>query len=230
KRKNDRESHKSLDWCLLDGFIDISEAKPDFTDEDIVDEVCTFMLVGQDSVCATIVFTLYHLAKHQNMQKKVIQELREVTLNSDITLDKLDEMKYLERCIYESMRICPSIPLIARKLYEDVKLGEHVLPEGCNILMSPFATHRSSQHFPEPETFDPDRFCSKVESCAYIPFSAGPRDCVGKKFAMLEMKTILSRFLLNYKISLVPGKEELQLDYRVTLRAKGGVTLQLENR
>ncbi|KAF2893603.1 hypothetical protein ILUMI_12566 [Ignelater luminosus] len=230
RRKKEREKHKTMDWCLLDGFIEISETKPDFTDEDIVDEVCTFMLAGQDSVGAATAFTLYYLAKFQDVQNKVNEEIKEVISNSNITIEKLDKMKYLERCICESLRICPSVPLVTRKLCEDVKVGEHVLPAGCNILISPFSTHRSPQYFPEPETFDPDRFCTQVHNCAYIPFSAGPRDCLGKRFAMLEMKTVISNLLQSYKVSLAPGNEQLQLQYRLTLRAKGGITLMLEKR
>ncbi|KAF2899982.1 hypothetical protein ILUMI_06204 [Ignelater luminosus] len=230
KRRSDKEAHKDLDWCLLDGLIEISETKHDFNDKDIVDEVCTFMLAGQDSVGSAIAFTLYQLAKHEHIQNKVIEEITKTISSSSITLDQLNEMNYLEKCIYESMRICPSVPLIARKLCEDVNLGEYVLPKGCNLFISPLATHRSPQHFPEPEIFDPERFSSKIDSCAYIPFSAGPRDCLGKRFAMLEMKTIISRFLQNYKISLIPGKEKLEPHYRVTLRAKGGIPLKLEIR
>lgn len=61
-------------------------------------------------------------------------------------------------------------------------LGEHILPQGCHIFISPFATHRLPQYFPEPETFDPERFSTKSDNCAYIPFGAGPRICLGKTF------------------------------------------------
>lgn len=76
---------------------------------------------------SAIAFTLYYLAKHQEVQNKVVKEIREKLPDFEITLDKLNEMKYLKQCILETMRLCPSIPVIARSLNEDVKLGKFSL-------------------------------------------------------------------------------------------------------
>lgn len=106
-------------------------------------------------------------------------------------------MRYLEQCIKETMRLYPSVPFIARTLGEDVKVGKYILPEGCDVLIAPYATHRLSNHFPNPEMFIPDRFeLDQVEQrhpYAYLPFSAGMRNCIGT--LMSNLNHILSNFI-----------------------------------
>ncbi|KAF5282478.1 hypothetical protein FQR65_LT14287 [Abscondita terminalis] len=229
-----RKSNDKSDWCLLDSFINISENNPNFTDAHIVNEICTFMLAGQDSVGAAVSFTLYNLAKHQDVQDKVVQELNEVfKTHSEIDMESLHEMKYLEQCIKESLRLYPSVPMISKKLTEDVQLDNVTLPAGINIFLLPFLTHRLESYYPNPEKFDPDRFAPKnlenQNPYAFIPFSAGPRNCIGYKFAYLEMKTIIATVLRRYRFT-VPSTYNLQLMYRVTLRCRGGITLQVSPR
>ncbi|KAK4874888.1 hypothetical protein RN001_014248 [Aquatica leii] len=229
-----RQGKGNSDWCLLDSFIEISESNPNFTDEQMINEICTFMLAGQDSVGAAVSFTLYNLAKHPDIQDKVFEEITNVFKeHPEITMESLNEMKYLEQCIKESLRLYPSVPLISKRLSEDVRLDNHTLPAGLNILIPIFVTHRLENYYPDPERFDPDRFLpenqEKQNPYAFIPFSAGSRNCIGYKFAYLEMKTIISTLLRQYKIS-APTTYNLELMYRVTLRSKGGITLQIQPR
>ena len=202
--------------------------------EPLLNEICTFMLAGQDSVGAAVSFTLYNLAKHPDVQQNVVEELERVfNEHSDINMDCLNDMVYLEQCIKESLRLFPSVPLFAKKLVEDVQLDNHILPAGLNIFIAPIATHRLEEYYPNPEKFDPDRFSienqGELNPYAFIPFSAGPRNCIGYKFAYLEMKTIIASILRHYVIS-VPPSYKLELMYRVTLRAKGGIRLHLKPR
>jgi len=228
---DERKEKEINQWCFLDALQEISRNHPDFTYDDVVNESRTFMLAGQDSASVAICYTLHHLAKHEDIQEKVVQELNTVFKQScDINMETLSEMKYLEQCIKETLRLCPSIPIIMKKLTEDVKLDKHVLPAGLNILIMPGVTHMLEHYYPNPEKFDPDRFSTenqeKLDPFAYMPFSGGPRNCIASKFALLEMKIVISTMLWHYKISLVPGYD-LQLSYRVTLRAKGGVPLRI---
>lgn len=122
---------------------------------------------------------------HLKFQEKIIEELEFIfgTSQRPVTPVDLREMKYLEQCVKETMRLYPSVPVFARTLGEDVKLKTHTLPKGCDVVIIPFATHRLSEIFPNPEVFNPDRFDpDEVEQrhpYAYIPFSAGPRNCIG---------------------------------------------------
>lgn len=168
--------------CLIDYMLDVSQKNPNFTEENIVDEACTFMLAGQDSVGAAVAFCLFLLAQNPDSQQNCYAEIEDI-LDADyqrpFTMHDIRRMRYLEQCIKETMRLYPSVPMIARKLGESITVGRHKLPAGSNVLIFPYATHRIEEIYPDPERFDPNRFASdEVESrhpYAWIPFSAGPR-------------------------------------------------------
>lgn len=168
--------------CLLDFMLEISKNNPHFTDNDIVNEACTFMLAGQDSVGAATAFCLFLLAQHPDYQQKCLDELYEIFEDDDRapTMKDIRDMRYLEQCIKETLRLYPSVPLVARKVAEDIHCGKHTIPCGSNVLIFPYATHRLTSIYPNPECFDPERFspeqCEKRHPYAFIPFSAGPRN------------------------------------------------------
>ncbi|XP_030387659.1 probable cytochrome P450 4aa1 [Scaptodrosophila lebanonensis] len=223
--------------CLLDYMIEISDnPDTDFTEEDIVNEACTFMLAGQDSVGAAVAFTIFLLAQNSECQEKCHEEIVRIFeySNRAPTMSDLREMRYMEMCIKEALRLYPSVPLIARKLGEEVRLGAHTLPAGSNIFICPYATHRLAHIFPEPEKFKPERFSPENSEnrhpYAFLPFSAGPRYCIGNRFAIMEIKTIVSRLLRSYQLQPVPGKTTFEAIYRITLRASGGLWVRLKPR
>ncbi|XP_031629862.1 probable cytochrome P450 4aa1 [Contarinia nasturtii] len=222
--------------CLLDFMLEISKNNPQFTDDDIVNEACTFMLAGQDSVGAATAFCLFLLATHPECQQKCMDELNEI-FNDDNrvpTMKDIREMRYLEQCIKETLRLYPSVPLIARKVTEDFRCGKYTIPSGSNILIFPYATHRLSSIYPNPEHFDPERFspkqCENRHPYAFIPFSAGPRNCIGYKFAFIEIKTVISTILREFELLPVEGKTKINPIFRITIRASGGLHVQLKSR
>nr|XP_014087247.1 probable cytochrome P450 4aa1 [Bactrocera oleae] len=222
--------------CLLDYMIEISNNNADFTEDDIVDEACTFMLAGQDSVGAAVAFTLFLLAQNPECQEKCVEEINDIFMDDQRapTMNDLRDMRYVEMCIKEALRLCPSVPLMARKLGEEVHLGKYTLPAGSNIFICPYATHRLPHIYPDPEKFDPERFSPQNMETrhpyAYIPFSAGPRYCIGNRFAIMEMKTVVSRLLRSYQLLPVPGKTSFNATFRITLRASGGLWVHLKPR
>lgn len=223
--------------CLVDFMLGISEKHSEFTDDDIVQEANTFMLAGQDSVGASVAFTLALLARHKDIQAKCCQELNGIFRRNENrlpTMDDLGQMKYLEQCIKESLRLYPSVPLLARKIGEEVKVGDLVLPSGSLVLFSVYATHHLAHVYPDPERFDPERFspenCRNRNPYAFLGFSAGPRICLGYRYALIEMKTILSRILRSFVLETVPGREQIKPGFRITLRAQGGLWMRFIRR
>lgn len=222
--------------CLLDFMLDIAKNNPQFTDHDIINEACTFMLAGQDSVGAATAFCIFLLAQNPDCQQKCMDELNEIFEVDDRTptMKDIREMRYLEQCIKETLRLYPSVPLIARRITEDVRSGKYTIPSGSNILIVPYATHRLTAYYPNPECFDPDRFspeqCEKRHPYAFIPFSAGPRNCIGYKFAFIEMKTVISTLLREFELLPVDGKTKITPIFRITIRAAGGLHIQLKPR
>ncbi|XP_033330400.1 putative cytochrome P450 4aa1 isoform X3 [Megalopta genalis] len=229
----DDESKMARRISLLEYMVEMNERNPCFNDEDIVEECCTFMLAGQDSVGTATAMTMFLLANHPEWQEKCIQEMDEVFGRDSRmpTMKDLKEMKCLEMCIKESLRLYPSVPIIARTLGEDVKIGKYVIPAGCSVIMSPYSTHRLPHHFSDPEQFKPERFSldssEKRHPYAYLPFSAGPRNCIGYKFAMLEMKSMISAVLRKCRLQSIPGKEEVKPKFRMTIRAQGGLWVKI---
>lgn len=232
KFNNNNETNTTAN-CLLDFMIDIADKNPDFTENDIVNEACTFMLAGQDSVGASVAFTTFLLAQNVECQQKCHDELERIfgSDNRAPTMQDLRDMRYLEMCIKESLRLYPSVPIIARRLGEEVHLSKYTLPAGSNVFIVPYATHRLPHIYPDPEKFDPERFSPEIAEkrhpYAYLPFSAGPRYCMGNRFSIMEMKTVISRLLRSYNIESVPDKTTFEPIYRITLRASGGLWVRL---
>lgn len=175
-------------------MLEMSEKNPSFTEEDIVDEACTFMLAGQDSVGAAIAFCLFLLAQNTEAQLNCYNEIEDI-LGTDqhrqFTMHDIRRMRYLDQCIKETLRLYPSVPMFARTLGESITVGSHKLPAGCNVLIFPYATHRIEKFYPDPEKFDPNRFATNESESrhpyAFLPFSAGPRYNFRTKMVFLAL-------------------------------------------
>ncbi|XP_058789492.1 probable cytochrome P450 4aa1 isoform X2 [Phymastichus coffea] len=236
KRKAGQSSNGRT--SLLEYMMEMSDKNPsNFDDEDIIDECSTFMLAGQDSVGTATAVTLFLLANHADWRDKCVRELDEIFREDPLrspNMRDLKAMRWLECCIKEALRLYPSVPIFARTLGEDVKIGKHVIPAGCGVMILPYATHRLAHHFPDPHSFRPERFSpgnsEKRHPYAYLPFSAGPRNCIGYKFAILEMKAMISAILRRFHLDGVEGKTEVRPKFRLTVRASGGLWLKITQR
>lgn len=141
---------------------------------------------GHDTTAAGSSFVLCLLGIHQDIQARVCQELKTIfgDSNRECTFADTLEMKYLERVILESLRMYPPVPVIARKLNEDVQLKSenHIVPAGCTVVIATLKVHRREDIYPNPQKFDPDNFLPERTQnrhyYSFIPFSAGPRSCV----------------------------------------------------
>ncbi|XP_073991011.1 cytochrome P450 4C1-like isoform X1 [Rhodnius prolixus] len=208
-----------------------------FSDKDIREEVDTFMFEGHDTTSTCIQFALYLLGRNPHVQEKAYEELHEIFGDSDRAATNKDvhEMHYLEMIIKETLRLYPSVPYISRLLTQDLQLKDDtVIPKGANVCIIPFILHRDSKYFPNPEVFDPERFtvdnCKKRHPYAYIPFSAGPRNCIGQKFAMMELKVVLSTILRFAKIESVNEIDDTKLIPSALLRSKDPIQIKLISR
>ncbi|XP_073832999.1 cytochrome P450 4g1-like isoform X2 [Musca autumnalis] len=180
--------------ALLDAMMEMSsDPKMEWTEKDVIDEVNTIMFEGHDTTSAASSFVLCILGIYQEMQDKVLAEQKAIFGDNflrDCTFADTMEMKYLERVIMETLRLYPPVPLIARRAEHDIKLpsGPYSIPKGTTIVIMQYAVHRDPKSYPNPDKFDPDNFLpermAKRHYYSFIPFSAGPRSCVGRKYAM----------------------------------------------
>ncbi|XP_075974074.1 cytochrome P450 4C1-like [Anticarsia gemmatalis] len=209
--------------AMLDLLLD-EENKGKIDEPGIREEVDTFMFEGHDTTATAICFMIMRIANEPKVQDLIYEELQSIFGDTfrTTTLEDLTQMKYLECCIKESLRIYPSVPFMARYITEECNIGGYTIPKNtfCNINV--FAIHRNPKIFPDPEKFVPERFqpenIVKIHPYAYIPFSAGPRNCIGQKFAMMELKTVMSSLLWRYRLEPITKPEDLVFKSDLVLR------------
>ncbi|XP_072390708.1 cytochrome P450 4c3-like isoform X1 [Diabrotica undecimpunctata] len=202
--------------------------------KDIREEVDTFMFEGHDTVSSAISFTLYALANNYQVQEKAINEQKNMfsdLKNAKPTMANLNDMKYLELVIKETLRLFPPVPMFGRIVDEEFEWSNIVFPKGQEITMFPFICHRNPAYFREPLKFIPERFetMSGKHPYTYIPFSAGARNCIGQKFAMLELKSVVSKILRHYEL-LPAANFTMKLAPELILISKSGVYLSIKER
>ncbi|XP_068630264.1 cytochrome P450 4c3-like [Battus philenor] len=198
---------------FLDLLITLSGDERGYTNEELREEMLTLIIAGTDTSAVAIGYTLKLLAKYPNVQEKLFHELQSVFGDSDRPINKEDllNLKYLERVVKESLRLFPPAPFVIRKVLEDLYLPSgNVIPAGSGIVVSIWGVHRDPKYWgPDADCFDPDRFLPErynlQHSCSYMPFSAGPRNCLGSQYALMSVKSALSAILRRYKIV---GEEE----------------------
>nr|XP_058956438.1 cytochrome P450 4B1-like [Pocillopora verrucosa] len=207
------------------------------SDEAIRAEVVTFFAAGQDTVAAAISWTLYNLTLYPEWQRKCQDEVKEVYGDkNELEWDDLSQLKYVTLVIKESMRLYPPFPMFSRTLDKSYEIAGKLVPQGTWIMINAYALHHNPHVWEDPESFDPLRFTveNKEERSpyAYIPFSAGPRNCIGMNFAMAEMKVAVAMILRRFHLSineenLVTSKD---LFPELMLRTKNGIRLNLTQR
>ncbi|XP_017721995.1 PREDICTED: docosahexaenoic acid omega-hydroxylase CYP4F3-like [Rhinopithecus bieti] len=145
--------------------------------------------------------------------------------------DDLAQLPFLTMCIKESLRLHPPVPAISRCCTQDIVLPDgRVIPKGVICHISVLGTHHNPVVWPDPEVYDPFRFdpenIKERSPLAFIPFSAGPRNCIGQAFAMAEMKVVLALTLLRFRV--LPDHTEPRRKPELVLRAEGGLWLRVE--
>uniref|UniRef100_UPI003B436FEE uncharacterized LOC140265571 n=1 Tax=Amyelois transitella TaxID=680683 RepID=UPI003B436FEE len=215
----------------------IAAQKEGMIDENgIQEEVDTFMFEGHDTTASGLTFCLMLLANNRDKQDKIVQELHEIFGKSlrSATIDDLCKMKYLECCIKESLRLYPPVHFISRNLNQTVELSNYTVPPGTICHIHVYDLHRREDLYKDPLVFDPDRFlpenCVGRHPYAYIPFSAGPRNCIGQKFAMLEMKLVVSAVLREFQLFPVTTPDDIRISADLVLRNSGPVSVRFEKR
>ncbi|KAI4468357.1 cytochrome p450 family 4 [Holotrichia oblita] len=220
--------------AFLDLLIEASGDGTILTHQQIREEVDTFLFEGHDTTTASICWTIFLLGLHPEIQERVYNEVSEILGEKSLELSDLGELNYLERVIKESLRLYPSVGFITRFASQDIKIGTRTIPTGTSVGIHIFDIHRNEKYYPEPNKFDPDRFLPENTKSrhpyAYIPFSAGPRNCIGQKFALYEEKTVLSYIIKKYKIKSMQTVDTIHPINELIVRPSEGLMVTLEKR
>ncbi|XP_023222860.1 cytochrome P450 4C1-like [Centruroides sculpturatus] len=202
-----------------------------------VETIHLFDEKGYDSTAHVLSWALYFLGRFHEIQDKVYLELQEIfknDFNRDITIDDLTKMMYLECVIKESMRIYPPFPLIARKNPSEMKIGNYVLPANSTLVISIYGIHHNPSVYENPEVFDPDRFLfenyKNLHPYAFLPFSAGPRNCIASKGAMIIIKTVLANLVRNFKVYSLDPRDKIVTSFESILTPISGIRMFVEKR
>ncbi|KAM8929973.1 cytochrome P450 4B1-like [Pelodytes ibericus] len=235
--KDETEFTKLQNKKHLD-FLDIlllaqDENGQGLSDQDLRAEVDTFMFAGHDTTASGISWILYCLAQHPEHQQRCREEIREILGGRDtIEWDDLSKMPYTTMCIKESLRLYAPVPFTARQLSKPITFSDgRSLPEGCLVSVCIDSIHRNPDVWNDPEVFDPSRFSSENSaqrhSHAFLPFSAGKRNCIGQSFAMNEMKVAVALTLSAFELYPDPTMTPRKI-VTLVLKSKNGIHLQLK--
>ncbi|XP_016967655.2 probable cytochrome P450 4p2 [Drosophila biarmipes] len=203
----------------------------------ISEEVDTLIAEGYHTTCITLVFGLLSMGFHADEQELCYQEIEEHIEDdlSNLNIGQLNKLRHLHYFLMETMRLYPSIPMIGRQTLEETELDNGlVLPKRCQINIHVFDIHRNPKYWDCPDEFRPERFlpenCQLRHPYAYIPFSAGLRNCIGQKYAMQEMKTLIVVILKQFRILPVTDPRSIVFAAAATLSFKSQIKVRLVRR
>ena len=210
------------------------------SETEIRDEVRLFFAAGSETTGNAMTWLTYALAQNQDWQDKCRDEVRDVCGdNPEVSWEDIGKMKTLHMCIKESLRLYPIAPYIGREVKSSLSFSDPynesktiTLKKGTQLLLNIFALHRHPDLWEDPNKFDPERFTTENiqdrSPYAYVPFSAGPRNCIGQNFAMYEIKVSFAHILRKYRLLPVPEFPPAEMVPEVTLKPKDHVYVRIE--
>jgi len=182
------------------------------TPVELISNVWIFFVAGHETTSTALQWELYELSQHQDMQQRIYDEVKSILGDrTEITFDDLPKFEYLDCFIHETLRLRPPVGVLpTRKTTKEIKYGDQVIPKNSLIGISISNVHMNPEYWPEPEKFNPERFFPENRkgrhAFAFLPFSLGPRQCIGNNFSLIEQRLFLSSLLLKSKV--LPSKDQ----------------------
>ncbi|KAL5743293.1 hypothetical protein ACOSQ2_026409 [Xanthoceras sorbifolium] len=196
----------------------------------IMDECKTFFFAGHETTALLLTWTLMLLASNPSWQEKVRAEVKHVCGDKIPTVDHLPKLSLLNMVINESLRLYPPATVLPRMAFEDIKLGDLLIPKGLSIWIPVLAIHHSEELWgKDVNEFNPERFASRPFSPGrhFMPFAAGPRNCIGQSFAMMEAKIILAMLISKFSFNISDNYRHAPIVV-LTIKPKYGVQVYLK--
>jgi cytochrome P450 len=203
------------------------------SDHEVRDEAITLFLAGYETTANALTWTWYLLAQHPEIYTRLRAEVDQVLAGRTPTAADLPQLPYTLQVFKEAMRLYPPVHSIARQVARPFDLGAYHLSVGTIVAVSFYVLHRRPDYFPDPERFDPERFTPQAEKnlprYAYMPFSIGPRLCIGNHFAMMEGHLLLTALAQRVTFKLVPDQKIIP-EPLITLRPRDGIQMVVQRR
>ncbi|MFJ9708898.1 cytochrome P450 [Streptomyces sp. NPDC101234] len=193
---------------LLMAATDESTGQP-LTEDQICSEILTLAVAGTETTASVLSWVLYELARNPEIESRVLAELGAVLGDRPVAFEDVTRLPYLDRVIKEALRLHHTGWLVTRRTMTETRLGDWTLPPGTELAYCQHALHRDAAYFPDPLTFDPDRWLDGEQALpqgAFLPFGAGKHKCVGDRFAVTELITAIATVLRRVRLELAPGQ------------------------
>jgi cytochrome P450 len=232
---NERRRHPSESADLLSMLLAArdEETGETMTDEQLRTEVTTFLLAGQETTSLALTWTWYLLSQHPQARQRLETEIDTVLEGRPPEYADLANLPYTRMVVDEAMRLYPPAWGFSRQAMGDDRLGGYRLPKGWLAFVIPWVLHRLPAYWPNPDAFDPDRFSPERSAdrpkFVFIPFGAGPRQCIGNQFALIEAHLSVATFAQSYRLHLAPN-QRVDAWPLITLRPRYGMSMIVERR
>ncbi len=219
---------------MLSGLLGaLSESGKALTASELRDQMMTLFFTGHETTGLALSWTWYLLAQNPRVETKLVEELRSVLGGRLPSYDDLRRLPYTEMVFKESLRLYPPAYAVVRKALDDCEVGGYRIPSGATLAMFQWSVHRDSRFFDQPGEFIPERwendFQKRLPRCAYFPFGAGPRICIGDGFAKTEVPLLIASIAQRFHFDLVPTHPVL-LSPSLTLRPRKGIKMVVRRR
>jgi len=196
---------------LFSHMVFVEDDQGRMSDKQLRDEAMTLIFAGHETTAHALVWTWYLLAKNPDKVAKMREELESVVGDRRVEVDDLPSLPYLEMVVKESLRLYPSVWAYARQAQRDVVINGYEIKKGQTVTLGHIAMGRNPKYYDKPMEFRPERWTREFERQlprgAYTPFAGGPRVCIGKQFAMMEMRMILATLVRRLEITIPDGFE-----------------------
>ncbi|XP_072030562.1 cytochrome P450 3A24-like [Amphiura filiformis] len=203
------------DDSVKDGDKDGPKKKIPLTQRELIGQSLLFFFAGYETVSTTMAFAAYALAKYPDVQKRLQEEVDELTSEGEpVSYDAVFKMEYLDKVWCESQRLWPIAFVVKRVCNQEFTCSNGItIPNGQFLNINVWDIHHNPEYWSDPQTFNPENFSKEAKEsrhpCAFMPFGAGPRQCVAMRFAILEGKMGLIRMMQKYSLELDPETPEL---------------------
>ena len=222
---------------ILSHIMKSNQCSDQLTIDDLVDEYLLFLMAGMDTTAITMATTLFYLTAHPDILAKAQSEVDEVFGNkTELEFEDLNKLVYLELVIKEAMRIKPAVTWTTRQCKKhNVSINGVRIPKEAEIMVPIQSIHMDPSLWDRPNEFLPERFLPEArrnsKPLSYLPFMIGQRSCIGRNFAMLVSKTVLSRVIREFDLEGAdPGLKDVEMGGALTSRPVNGVNLKLSCR
>lgn len=201
------------------------------SDAQLRDEVMTLFLAGHETTALVLSWSWYLLATHPDVEQKFHAELSEVLGGRAPNVSDLPKLKYTEMIAKETMRLYPPAYAVGREAIEETEIGGYLVPKGTQLFAFQWVTHRDPRYFEKPDEFIPERWenSEQIPKYAYFPFGAGPRQCIGNYFAMMEVVLLLATIGQRFRFELDP-EHKVEVLPVLSLRPRNGIKVKIEPR